>query len=68
MCAGASDIYTHGQDFPYGTGYYSSVDAATAAGYATFDVDRIGDGTSSHSPSSQLDLAAGATRPPDGVD
>jgi pimeloyl-ACP methyl ester carboxylesterase len=53
-------------DFPYGDGYYyyysyySYVDAATAVGYATFDIDRIGEGTSSHPPSSQLDLAAGS--------
>jgi hypothetical protein len=33
-------------NFPYGNGYYSYVDAATAAGYATFDIDRIGDGNS----------------------
>ena len=26
-------------NFPYGNGYYSYVDAATAAGYATFDID-----------------------------
>lgn len=43
-------------NFPYGDGYYSYVDAATAAGYATFDVDPVGDGQSSHPPSSQLDL------------
>jgi hypothetical protein len=47
-------------NFPYGNGYYSYVDAATAAGYATFDTDRIGDGTSSHPPSSELTLDAGA--------
>jgi alpha-beta hydrolase superfamily lysophospholipase len=47
-------------NFPYGNGYYSYVDAATAAGYATFDIDRIGDGYSSHPPSSELDLTAGA--------
>jgi pimeloyl-ACP methyl ester carboxylesterase len=47
-------------NFPYGNGYYSYVDAATAAGYATFDIDRIGDGNSSHPPSSELDLTAGA--------
>jgi alpha-beta hydrolase superfamily lysophospholipase len=47
-------------DFPYGDGYYSYVDAVTAAGYATFDIDRIGDGNSSHPPSSELDLTAGA--------
>ncbi len=54
-------------DFPYGSGYYSYVDAATAARYATFDVDRIGDGNSSHPPSSQLDLAAGAVALHDAV-
>jgi alpha-beta hydrolase superfamily lysophospholipase len=47
-------------NFPYGDGYYSYVDAATAAGYATFDVDRIGEGSSSHPPSAELDLTAGA--------
>jgi pimeloyl-ACP methyl ester carboxylesterase len=47
-------------NFPYGDGYYSYVDAATAAGYATFDVDRIGEGSSSHPPSTELDLTAGA--------
>jgi pimeloyl-ACP methyl ester carboxylesterase len=47
-------------NFPYGNGYYSYVDAATAAGYATFDIDRIGDGNSSHPPSSGVDLTSGA--------
>jgi hypothetical protein len=47
-------------DFPYGGGYYSYVRAATAAGYATFDVDRIGAGSSSHPDSSQVTVAAGA--------
>ena len=47
-------------DFPYGNGYYSYVDAATAAGYATFDIDPIGAGSSSHPPSAGLDLTAGA--------
>lgn len=47
-------------NFPYGDGYYSYVDAATAAGYATFDVDPIGQGSSSHPPSADLDLSAGA--------
>ena len=36
------------------------MDAATAVGYATFDVDRIGDGNSSHPPSAELTIAAGA--------
>ena len=54
-------------DFPYGNGYYSYVDAATIAGYATFDTDRIGDGNSSHPPSSELDLTAGAVALHDAV-
>ena len=47
-------------NFPYGNGYYSYVDAATAACDATFDIDRIGDGNSSHPPSAAIDLNAGA--------
>ena len=54
-------------DFPYGNGYYSYVDAATAAGYATFDVDRIGDGNSSHPPSTDLDVTSGAVALHDAV-
>ena len=54
-------------DFPYGDGYYSYVDAATAAGYATFDVDRIGDGNSSHPPSTDVTLTAGAVALHDAV-
>jgi pimeloyl-ACP methyl ester carboxylesterase len=54
-------------NFPYGNGYYSYADAATAAGYATFDIDRIGDGNSSHPPSAQLDLNAGAVALHDAV-
>lgn len=54
-------------DFPYGSGYYSYVDAAAAAGYATFDVDRIGNGGSSHPPSSSLTLDAGAVALHDAV-
>lgn len=45
-------------DFPVGNGYYSYVDAALAAGYATFNVDRVGAGQSSHPPSSELTTAA----------
>lgn len=53
--------YTHLYwDFPYGDGYYSYVDAATAAGYATFDVDRIGQGLSSHPVSSAVTIDANA--------
>ena len=47
-------------DFPYGDGYYSYVDAATAAGYATFDIDPIGQGNSSHPPSADVTLTAEA--------
>jgi alpha-beta hydrolase superfamily lysophospholipase len=54
-------------NFPSGNGYYSYVDAATAAGYATFDIDRIGDGNSSHPPSAGLDLNAGAVALHDAV-
>ena len=54
-------------NFPYGNGYYSYVDAATAAGYATFDIDRVGDGNSSHPPSSELTLTAGAVALHDAV-
>jgi alpha-beta hydrolase superfamily lysophospholipase len=54
-------------NFPYGNGYYSYVDAATAAGYATFDIDRIGDGNSSRPPSADIDLNAGAVTLHDAV-
>jgi hypothetical protein len=54
-------------NFPYGNGYYSYVGAATAAGYATFDIDRIGAGNSSHPPSASLDLNAGAVALHDAV-
>ena len=54
-------------NFPYGNGYYSYVGAATAAGYATFDIDRIGAGNSSHPPSASLDLTAGAVALHDAV-
>jgi pimeloyl-ACP methyl ester carboxylesterase len=54
-------------NFPYGNGYYSYVDAATAVGYATFDVDRVGTGNSSHPPSGDLDLYAGAVALHDAV-
>lgn len=53
--------YTHVYwNFPYRDGYYSYVDAATAAGYATFDVDRIGEGRSSHPASSDLTIQSAA--------
>jgi pimeloyl-ACP methyl ester carboxylesterase len=54
-------------NFPYGGGYYSYVVAATAAGYATLNIDRIGDGNSSHPPSAELDLTAGAVALHDAV-
>jgi pimeloyl-ACP methyl ester carboxylesterase len=54
-------------NFPYTSGYYSYVDAATAAGYATFAVDRIGYGNSSHPPSAALGLGAGAVALHDAV-
>jgi pimeloyl-ACP methyl ester carboxylesterase len=54
-------------NFPYGNGYYSYVAAATAVGFATFDVDQIGTGGSSHPPSSELDLAADAVALHDAV-
>ena len=54
-------------NFPYGNGYYSYVDAATAVGYATFDVDGVGTGASSHPPSADLDLYAGAVALHDAV-
>jgi alpha-beta hydrolase superfamily lysophospholipase len=54
-------------NFPYGNGYYSYVDAATAAGYATFDVDRIGAGNSSRPPSSALTVYAAAVALHDAV-
>jgi pimeloyl-ACP methyl ester carboxylesterase len=41
-------------DFPYQLPKYSYVDAAVRAGYAVLAIDRIGDGQSSHPPSSQI--------------
>ncbi|MFJ9412553.1 alpha/beta hydrolase [Streptomyces sp. NPDC101227] len=46
-------------DFPVGKGYYSYVRDAVAAGYATFNVDPIGSGNSSHPLSSQVTGDAG---------
>ena len=54
-------------NFPYGDGYYSYVDAATAAAYATFDVDRMGDGSGSPPRMLELDLTAGAVALHDAV-
>ena len=71
---GAVQLLVHGAtynhlywNFPDGNGYYSYVGAATAAGYATFDVDRIGAGNSSHPPSTSVDLTAGAVALHDAV-
>jgi len=41
-------------DFAYQSPKYSYVDAAVRAGYAVLAIDRIGDGQSSHPPSSQI--------------
>jgi pimeloyl-ACP methyl ester carboxylesterase len=54
-------------DFPYGDGYYSYVGAATAAGYATFDIDPIGQGNSSHPVSTDVTLTAEAVALHDAV-
>lgn len=47
-------------DFPYRPEHYSYVRAATAAGYATLNMDRLGHGQSSLVPGDSLDLIAGA--------
>lgn len=53
--------YNHAYwDMPVENGSYSYVQAATAAGYATFDVDRVGTGNSSHPASPTVTLNAGA--------
>jgi pimeloyl-ACP methyl ester carboxylesterase len=54
-------------NFPYGNGYYSYVGAATAVGYATFDVDPIGQGNSSHPASAEVTLDAEAVALHDAV-
>jgi pimeloyl-ACP methyl ester carboxylesterase len=54
-------------DFPYGNGYYSYVGAATAVGYATFDVIPIGQGGSSHPASAEVTLTAEAVALHDAV-
>ena len=48
-------------DWPTRSPYYSYVRAAVAAGYATFSVDRLGAGASSHPPSTLVTLRNGAT-------
>jgi pimeloyl-ACP methyl ester carboxylesterase len=52
-----NDLYWN---LPYGDGAYSYVDAATLSGYATFDIDRIGAGRSSHPVSTEVGLEANA--------
>lgn len=47
-------------DWPFDPGRYSYVRKALAAGYATFAVDRLGSGRSSHPPGAQLTLHTGA--------
>jgi pimeloyl-ACP methyl ester carboxylesterase len=47
-------------DWPTQSPYYSYARAAVAAGYATLTVDRLGAGASSHPPSAQVTLDAGA--------
>jgi len=47
-------------DFPDGNGYYNYVGAATGAGYATLDVDPVGQGNSSHPASAEVTLTAEA--------
>src|ERR687885_1934552 len=48
-------------DFPLDNAYYSYVRAATAAGYATFNVDRLGAGASSRPPSTDVTISSGTT-------
>jgi pimeloyl-ACP methyl ester carboxylesterase len=53
--------YTHAYfDWPQERDRYSYVQKALAAGYATFNVDRLGSGQSTHPPSSQVTLSNGA--------
>lgn len=46
-------------DFPIDNAYYSYVRAATAAGYATFNVDRLGAGASTRPPSPAVNISSG---------
>jgi pimeloyl-ACP methyl ester carboxylesterase len=56
------DTYNHLYwDFPYDNTYYSYVRYATAAGYATFNVDRLGSGASSKPDSTLVTVDAGVT-------
>jgi pimeloyl-ACP methyl ester carboxylesterase len=46
-------------DFPLDNAYYSYVRAVTAAGYATFNVDRLGAGASTRPPSVAVNIGSG---------
>ncbi len=45
-------------DFPYQNDHYSYVSSATKRGYATFNLDRIGNGNSDHPDGNLVDLNA----------
>lgn len=47
-------------DFPYQTEHYSYVRSATKRGYATFNLDRIGNGDSDRPDGNLVDIAANA--------
>ncbi len=47
-------------DFPYQTEHYSYVRSATQRGYATFNLDRIGNGASDHPDGNLVDIDANA--------
>ena len=47
-------------DFPYQPEHYSYVRAATKRGYATFNLDRIGNGASDHPDGNLVDIDANA--------
>jgi pimeloyl-ACP methyl ester carboxylesterase len=47
-------------DFPYQAEHYSFVRSATKRGYATFNLDRIGNGASDHPASDLVDIDANA--------
>jgi len=47
-------------DFPFQPEIYSYVQALTDAGYATLNIDRLGDGVSSHPSGTALTMHAGA--------
>ncbi len=47
-------------DFPYETGHYSYVRSATKRGYATFNLDRIGNGASDHPDGNLVNIDANA--------